>query len=210
MKRGEHIRKLVAHLLARNRIKGTERLVEQQNTGLASECACERDTLTLASRQLPRPRVSKVPNPEAIEEVRTISPPRKAHVPGNRQMWEQSVILRHVADAPPFGLPIDAACGVKPELATERNPPGPGMLEAGDRSKQRRLAGPRHANKRNRLCPERQRRAEIERAPGEGDVDIEEVHERRISLEVRRMAALTMIRRTPIAIACWRLASNSE
>ena len=47
-------------------------------------------------------------------------------------------------------------------------------------------------------------------SPSEGDVDVEDVHALLSSLEVSRIAALTIISSTLIEIAWSRLASNSE
>ncbi len=96
---------------------------------------------------------------------------------------------------------MDTLLGIEPQFAAEPDPPGTFAFEAGDSSQQRGLARAGRADDRDRLGAEVQFGAKIERAPGESDVDFEEVHERASSFEVSRIAALTMISSTPIAIA---------
>ena len=96
---------------------------------------------------------------------------------------------------------MDPALGVVPDVVAEPDPSRERALETGDGAQQRRLAGPRGADDRDRLGGEAQRGAKIERAPGEGDVNVEELHERASSLDARRIAALTIMSSTPIAIA---------
>lgn len=96
---------------------------------------------------------------------------------------------------------MPAAYGVEPHLVAERDPSASRSLQPGDGPQQRGLAGARRADQRERLTTEAQLGAKIERPPREGDVDGEEIHARTSSLAVRRIAALTMISSTPIAIA---------
>ncbi len=149
--------------------------------------------------------------PEALEQVGAVAPGGEPDVPGDGEVREQPVILWQVSDAASLGAEVEALRDVEPDLVAERNAPRARALEAGDRSQKRGLAGARRTNKRDRLGgSEVQRDANIERPPREGDVDDEGVHERANSLAVSRMAALTIISRTPIAIAWSRFASNSE
>jgi hypothetical protein len=109
-----------------------------------------------------------------------------------------------------LGVQVVARVSVEPRLVTERYAAGPGPLETGDRAQQRRLAGTRGADDRDRLSPEAQARAKIERSSREDDVDVKEFQWPSSSFEASRIAALTIINNTPIAIAWSRLAANNE
>ncbi len=149
-------------------------------------------------------------DPEAPEQVWTVTLAGEAHVRCDAQVWEEPVVLREIADAASFGTQVNPPCRVEPELAAECDATGLWALQAGDGSQQRGLAGTGAPDERDRLGAEAQRRAKTERSPSEGNVDVEEVHERISSFEVSRMAALRPIIRTPIATAWSRLTSNSE
>ena len=140
-------------------------------------------------------------DPEALEQVRPVALAGEADVRGDAEVREQPVVLRQVADAPSLRAEVDPLRDVEPQLAAEGDPARERALETGDGSQQRGLAGAGRADDRDRLGAEVQRRAKIERPPGESDVDVEEGHERTSSLEVSRIAALTMISSTPIATA---------
>ena len=116
-------------------------------------------------------------------------------------MWEQRVVLGQIADPASLGTQVPAVRGVEPDLLAERDPTTGGALQPGDSPQQRGLARAGRTDERNRLAGEAQLGAKIERSPREGDVDGEEIHTRTSSLAVRRIAALTMISSTPIAIA---------
>jgi hypothetical protein len=113
---------------------------------------------------------------------------------------KQRVVLREVADASPFGRQMDPLLRVHPDLVTESDPSLGRAFEAGEGAQQRGFARARGSDQGDRLVSERQPDAKIERPPGERDVG-EEVHERANSLAVSRIAALTIMSRTPIAIA---------
>jgi len=153
----------------------------------------------------------EVGEPEALEQVRAVPPPGEPYVAGDREVREQPVILRQVADPASFGAQGDAPPGVEPDLGTQGDASGVGALEAGDGPQQRGLSRTGPPDENDRLGADVQRRAKLERAPGQSDVNFQKVgHELTSSLEVSRMAPLTMISSTPIAIAWSRLASNSE
>lgn len=146
-------------------------------------------------------RAGDVRDPEALQQVGTPPSGGKAHVPGDGEMRKQRVVLRQIADAASLGAEVDALPGVEPQLVAERDASRAGTLEAGDGPQQRSLAGPGRTDERDRLRAEAQGDAKIERSPGKGDVDLEDVHARTSSLAVTRIAVLTIISRTPIAIA---------
>ena len=137
---------------------------------------------------------------EALEQVRAVAPTRKPHVAGDAQMREQPVVLRQISDATPLRAEVDPGFGVEPDLVAERDPASVRVLEPGDAPQQRGLARAGGPDERDRLGAERQLGAKIERSPREGDIR-EEVHEPTSSLTASRIAALTMISSTPIAIA---------
>ena len=199
---GEDVGELVAHLPAGDRVERAERLVEQQHARVACERARERDALALAAGELPGTGGGEVPDPESLEQVGAVALAGEAHVRGDRQVREQPVVLREVADATALGAEVDTAGRRR---TTARDPsamrPRAAALESGDRAQQRGLAGAGGSDERDRLGAEAQRGAKIERSPREGDVDVEEVHERTSSFEASRIAALTIISSTPIATA---------
>ena len=96
---------------------------------------------------------------------------------------------------------VDVPGGVEPRLAIEDHVTGAGARESGYSVQQRGLTGTGGPDQRQRLGLDGQGRAKLEGPAGEGDVDVEEAHERSSSLEMSRMAALTIISRTPMAIA---------
>lgn len=116
-------------------------------------------------------------------------------------MREQTVVLWQITHVPALGADVQPALGVKPVLAAEADPPGPRALEPRHGAEQRRLAGTRGTDQRDRLGADPQGRTKLERPAGEGDVDVKELHERASSFEARRIAAATIMRRTPIATA---------
>ena len=144
------------------------------------------------------------------DRIGTLALASEAHVRGDREVREEPIVLWQVANATALRRQADPLSDVEPDLAAEHDPSLARAFEAGNRSQQRRLAGARGADQRDRLAAGAQRRAKVKRAPGEDDVDVEEVHFCPSSLAVRRIAALTMISSTPIEIASSMLTSNSE
>ena len=126
-------------------------------------------------------------DPEPLEQVGPVAPAGEAHVAGDGQVREQAVVLRQVADAASLGAEVDA-CARRRTRASSPSAIRPARrpLEPGDGAQQRRLAGAGRADERDRLGADAQRGAKIERSPREGDVDVEEVHERTSSLEAQQ------------------------
>lgn len=166
--------------------------------------------MALATGKLPRPRLGEVSDTQALEQVRAVALAGKAHVCRHRQVREQAIVLGQVTDATSLGWQTDVRGGVQPDIAAKRDPSLARALQAGDRPQQGGLAGARWPDQRDRLTADAQRRAKVKRAPSEDDIDVEEVHECASSLAVSRIAALTIISSTPIAIAWSMLTSNSE
>lgn len=140
-------------------------------------------------------------DPEPVEQVRAVALPREAHVRRDGQVREQPVVLGEVPDPAALSAQVNLSGGVEPRFATEHDPPRGGAVQPGDCAQQRGLPGSGRTDQRDRLGTDGQVRAEIEVSPREGDVDVEEFHERVRSLEVSRIAALPPISRTPIEIA---------
>jgi hypothetical protein len=63
---------------------------------------------------------------------------------------EERVGLEDETDAPLVGRAEDACRSVEPNLVVERDPPGGGPNEAGDRAQRRRLAGARRPDQGDR------------------------------------------------------------
>src|SRR5204862_2621004 len=152
----------------------------------------------------------EVPDTDPLEQVGPVAPGRKADVRCHREVGEKPVVLGQIPRMASFGAEVDAPSGVKPQLTAEGDAAGTRTLETGNRAQQRRLTGARGTDQADGLGADAQCCAKLERSPGKDDVDVELIHERISSLDVKRIAALTIINRTPIAIAWSRLASNRE
>lgn len=95
--------------------------------------------MALAPRQLTRPRAGEVGDANALEQVWALSLRGEAHVAGDREVWEQGVVLREVSDSSSLRGDVEVALGVEPDLVAERDPAGPWTLQAGHAAQQRRL-----------------------------------------------------------------------
>ena len=73
----EQLSQLRAHVRPRVRVESGERLVEQQDPGVARERARERDPLPLAARDRRRPGVGEVADAEALEQLACPRPCRR-------------------------------------------------------------------------------------------------------------------------------------
>ena len=102
-------------------VERRERLVEQEHVRVACERAGEPDALALASRELARPRVAEVADPEPLEHrVRERAVERaEADVLRDVEVWEERVLLEEVADAPPLGRQVEAGGRVEPGVAVD-------------------------------------------------------------------------------------------
>lgn len=125
---------LVTHLLAGDRIERTERLVEQQDARLTGQRTSQRNALALATGKLPGPRQGEVSDTQALEQVRPVALAGKAHVCRDRQVREQTVVLRQVPDAASLSRQTDVLGSVQPDLAAKGDPSLARALQAGDRA----------------------------------------------------------------------------
>ena len=73
---GEQVLEVGAHARARVRVERRQRLVEQQDAGVARERAGERDALALAARDVPGLLVREVGDAEALEQPVDARSPR--------------------------------------------------------------------------------------------------------------------------------------
>ncbi len=92
-------------------------------------------------------------------------------------MRKQRVLLEDEADRALLRRQIDAGVRVEPRVIAERDPPAVGTAQAGDRSQDGRLAGPRGADERHRLATDAQLDVERERPKAEGDGEVESLHD---------------------------------
>lgn len=157
--------------------------------------------MPLTARELPWPRAGEIRDPEAFEQVGAVALAGEANVGGDGEVWEQPIILREVADPSPLGAEVDSSFGVEPQLFAERDTSSGRTFQTGDGLQQRGLTRTGWSDQSDGLGVEGQCGANLEASTGEGDVDVEEVHERSSSLEASRIAALTIMSSTPIEIA---------
>ena len=96
---GEELLQLGPHVDLGVRVERRERLVEQQDLGVAGERAGERDALALAAREVAGPCVLEVPDPEAVEVLVGGVAPRVLDVLADGQVREERVVLEDEPDA---------------------------------------------------------------------------------------------------------------
>ena len=94
----------------------------------------------------------------------------------HRHVREERVLLEHEADGASIRRSIDAPLGVEPDVVAERDAPAVGPPQPGDGAQHRRLAGARGPDEREGLRSNAQADAELERAKGDGDVELERLH----------------------------------
>src|SRR5206468_1611579 len=126
----------------------------------------------------------------------------------DRQMREQRVVLRDVADGAALGGHVGAALR-EPRLAVAGDATGVGAAEAGHAAQHGGLARPRRAGQGDHLPARREAQLDGELAKAAGDVKLERRHPP-TSLYETSTPALKTSRRTPSARAtststssCW-------
>ena len=157
----------VDHFLAGLGVEVAGRLVAQQQLRRAEQRARDRDALLLAARQLARPAVREVGEPDAAQrlaaallDVRRVVRERRRddHVAETRQVIEQVERLEHEADRLVAELARACASPAAMRVDTEHlDLAGVGLIEAADDVEQRRLAGARLADERDQLAVLRRR-----------------------------------------------------
>ena len=146
---------------------------------------------------------------EAVEQLADRLARPEGHVLLHRQVREERVLLEDVAHRALLGLEEHAALGVEPDLVAERDAAAPRAHQAGDGAQDRRLAGARRPDQRQRVA---RLYAEVgangKVAERDVDVEMERVHALS-SLTVRRMAALNTTSSAPRARAVSKSDSNT-
>ena len=148
--------------------------------------------------------------PQALQQLaaRRASPaPPKATLRAHRHVREQRVLLEDEADRAPLGRQVDLRGGVEPRPLAERDAPAVGAPQPGDGAQDRRLAGARGPDERDGLGADAQADAELERAKGDGEVELERLHEESILYE-SSTPPLSTTSSTPMARATSRFDSS--
>ena len=145
---GEELLQLDSHLDLRVGVERRERLVEQEDLGVAREGAGERDALALAAREAAGQRVFEMPDLEALEVLVRGMAARVLDVLAHGQVREERVVLEDEPDPPFLGPQEHASLRVEPGLVVAADPAGGGLDEAGDRVQDGALAGPARADER--------------------------------------------------------------
>ena len=147
---------LRAHRHAERRVEVRERLVEEQQRGLANERTRERDPLALAARELVRAPCEEVdaphelgcgPNaPFGLARRHVANRQPEADVLLDRQVWEERVALEDHRDVSATGPPA------RHVALAEQDPSGARLLQPGDQPEERRLAAARRADHGEQLA----------------------------------------------------------
>ena len=184
-----------------------ERLVEEEDVGVARERAGEADALAFAAGEVAGACVAEVADAEAVEHLvgEPVVEGAEADVLGDVEVREERVLLEEVADASLLGWEVVAAARVEPGDAVDGERSLAGPQEAGDDPQHRCLPGPRGPDERGRR-PARDGQPDgcYEGAKGMGEVEFERHREN--SLTIRRRPALTATSTALIA----RATSNSR
>ena len=149
---GMKLRQFKAHLHAQFRVEVGQRLVEQENLGLAHERPADRDPLALAARKLGRTTVEiglELQDARDFERALVLhlsrlagDGEREGDVLPHRHMRVERVGLEHHGDAPLRRRHVGNVDVVDEALA------GRDRLESGDHPEQRRLAAAGRAEQR--------------------------------------------------------------
>ena len=168
---------VVAALLIERR----QRLVHDQELGIAEERPPDRDPLGLPARQVPRAAVEQGPEPQQADHLVEGAGPgaaapagAEAQVGPDVHVREEPRLLEDVADPPPFRGHRHAPRAVEQDRFPDRDPAVVGADQAGDHVGDGRLAGAGGAEQAGDAAA-RQPHADVEREGslpvGEGDVD---------------------------------------
>ena len=163
--------------LAERHIERRERLVEEQEAGVARERAREGHPLLLAPREGQRVALEERRKLERLDgrvDARAVAPRAEADIPERRQMGQERRVLRHVADAPPLGRQPHAPLRVEHHLAADRDAAARPSAEAGEHLEKRRLARARRSHDRRDAALEARLGPEVE--AGEPQLDRKRDH----------------------------------
>src|SRR6476646_10460388 len=179
-----------------------ERLVEQQDLGVAREGAGERDALALAARETAGTSVLEVTDPEAVEVLVGLVAARVLDVRAHVEVREQCVVLEDEPDAPLLRPHGDSTLCVEPGLVVTPDRASGRLDEHGA------LPGARGADEREGRV-DRETQAELESPKRDGDLlEGERCHVSAI-LSVRSRRALIKTSTPPIASVVSKFTSNS-
>jgi len=175
---------LAADLDARAGVERRERLVEQEQSGVAHERACKRNSLCLATRELEWLCVGAIgevdafqPTVGAVSSVAlgdAAAAQGKRDVLSYRQKGEQQVVLEHHADPTPFGWYEHVGVGVVPSVAVHGHVSLVDGLESREDAEQRGLPGTVRSEDRDDLLADREVDCEVERAEPASDAALED------------------------------------
>ena len=116
---------------------------------MAGERSGQRDPLPLAPRQLARPGASKVGDAEPLQQrIDVLATGTKGDVGTHRHVREEGVVLEQKAHPAPLGSDLNPAS--KPQLSATLHGTGRWAHKACNKPKQRRLAGSRRSDHRQR------------------------------------------------------------
>src|SRR5262249_26953757 len=164
------------------------------------------DALALPARELTRLGVCESGEPEALEQAVGARVPSELHVSADAQMREERVVLEDESDRALLRRQLDAAPGLEPGRAVDRDPPA-SFHQPCDRSKQRRLARARGPDQRDHLAADRELYAEVELAERNVESEKKRFHPG-MSLSASSTAAPKQTKSAPIASAVSRFTSN--
>ncbi len=133
-------------------VERREWLVEQEHGRVARERPCQRDPLTLSSRDRRRPNRCEVAYPEALEQLVDAVLTAERHVRAHSHVRKERVLLEHEADATALGRKVDARLRVEPGLTAQLDAPALGALQPRDRAEHARLPGSRRPDEGDGLA----------------------------------------------------------
>jgi hypothetical protein len=134
-------------------IERGEWLIEQEQLGLGSQAAGQGDSLQLPTRQLARPLLPQMVQVELAEQGRqpviaeVLGHPGDStgDVLGDREMWEESGVLKHHSHPARLRRKFQVAGGIDPGFGPKLNAAILNWLKSGEDSQQGALARARHA-----------------------------------------------------------------
>jgi hypothetical protein len=177
----------VVHLDPGERVEGAERLVGEQQGGLAHERSGQRDPLLLPTGQLVGPGAFAAREPDLGQR-------RPAALPGGRPVEAEHDVVEHPGPRQqPRVLEHDRALGRDLQLAGPRH----AVVELGEGAQQGRLPGSAAAEQRDELArPDLQVHAVEHRASVEAPGEPSGPHSRQLPSERRHDSALLSAART--------------
>ena len=119
---GQQLLQLDPHARLGVGVERGQRLVQKQDAGLPRERARERHALSLAARELTRPRLRQVRDPEALEELINSVAAAVGDVGPHAEVREERVVLEDEPDSPLVRLEADPTGDVNPVVAVQRDP----------------------------------------------------------------------------------------